>query len=385
MVVGGAAKVAEAILLGFQHYLVMLGTTVIIPSIFVLLISRFNVEKAEMINTLLFVAGINTLYCRHGSALGFLWSLEDPMLFSIPTITISLSTNNSTNVIFLTLRQDESCTRSIGIFGFWRLFARFLSPVAAIPLVILTGLGLYAHEFPQLAKCVEIGILALLFVDFISQLYGHMPAVLTVAGAYNNKHPDTQLSSRVDRAGLISAAPWIKVPYPFQWGRPTFDAGDVFAMMAACFVAIVESTGTIIVGSRYGRATPLPPSVLSRGIGWLENSGLFLLPIPLPIVAALYCVLFAYAVLQLKSFRTKFILGFSLFLGLPMLQYFKEYLLVSGRGPVHTVQRHNASDLLLSSNSGNFSCLFLGLHSQSGAQHNPPRQWQALVGEVQIF
>lgn len=72
------------------------------------------------------------------------------------------------------------------------------------------------------------------------QLYGHMPAVLTVAGAYNNKHPDTQLSSRVDRAGLISSAPWIKVPYPFQWGRPTFDAGDVFAMMAACFVAIVE-------------------------------------------------------------------------------------------------------------------------------------------------
>lgn len=95
-----------------------------------------------------------------------------------------------------------------------------------------------------------------------------MPAVLTVAGAYNNKHPDTQLCSRVDRAGLISAAPWIKVPYPFQWGRPTFDAGDVFAMMAACFVAIVESTGTIAV-SRYGSATPLPPSVLSRGFGWL--------------------------------------------------------------------------------------------------------------------
>ena len=45
-------------------------------------------------------------------------------------------------------------------------------------------------------------------VLFAMQLYGHMPAVLTVAGAYNNKHPDTQLSSRVDRAGLISAAPW---------------------------------------------------------------------------------------------------------------------------------------------------------------------------------
>lgn len=32
----------------------------------------------------------------------------------------------------------------------------------------------------------------------------------------------------------------VRVPYPFQWGRPTFNAGDVFAMMAASFVAIVE-------------------------------------------------------------------------------------------------------------------------------------------------
>lgn len=32
----------------------------------------------------------------------------------------------------------------------------------------------------------------------------------------------------------------IRVPYPFQWGAPTFDAGDVFAMMMASFVTLVE-------------------------------------------------------------------------------------------------------------------------------------------------
>lgn len=32
----------------------------------------------------------------------------------------------------------------------------------------------------------------------------------------------------------------IRVPYPLQWGRPTFNAGDALAMMAASFVAIVE-------------------------------------------------------------------------------------------------------------------------------------------------
>jgi nucleobase transporter 1/2 len=45
---------------------------------------------------------------------------------------------------------------------------------------------------------------------------------------------------RVDRSGLISGAPWIRVPYPFQWGAPTFDAGEAFAMMMTSFIALVE-------------------------------------------------------------------------------------------------------------------------------------------------
>ncbi|KAH1266278.1 Nucleobase-ascorbate transporter 6 [Glycine max] len=32
----------------------------------------------------------------------------------------------------------------------------------------------------------------------------------------------------------------IRVPYPFQWGAPTFDASEAFAMMMASFVALVE-------------------------------------------------------------------------------------------------------------------------------------------------
>ncbi|PNX78855.1 nucleobase-ascorbate transporter 6-like protein, partial [Trifolium pratense] len=51
----------EAILLGFQHYLVMLGTTVLIPTSLVPQMGGGNEEKAKVIQTLLFVAGINTL------------------------------------------------------------------------------------------------------------------------------------------------------------------------------------------------------------------------------------------------------------------------------------------------------------------------------------
>jgi len=32
----------------------------------------------------------------------------------------------------------------------------------------------------------------------------------------------------------------IKIPYPLQWGAPSFDAGHAFAMMAAVLVSLIE-------------------------------------------------------------------------------------------------------------------------------------------------
>ncbi|PWZ21593.1 Nucleobase-ascorbate transporter 6 [Zea mays] len=236
---------------------------------------------------------------------------------------------------------------------------------------------------------------AVLFTIPIVWLYAYL---LTVGGAYRNAPPKTQFHCRTDRSGLIGGAPWIRVPYPFQWGAPTFDAGEAFAMMAASFVALVESTGAFIAVSRYASATPIPPSVLSRGIGWqgigilldglfgtgngssvsVENAGLLALTrvgsrrvvqisagfmiffsilgkfgavfasIPAPIFAAMYCIFFAYAgsagigflqFCNLNTFRTKFILGFSVFMGLSVPQYFNEYTSIAGYGPVHTHSR----------------------------------------------
>lgn len=42
---------------------------------------------------------------------------------------------------------------------------------------------------------------------------------------------------------------------------------------------------------------------------------------------------------NLNSFRIKFILGFSIFMGLSIPQYFNEYTAVNGYGPVHTRAR----------------------------------------------
>ncbi|XP_057420043.1 nucleobase-ascorbate transporter 6-like [Lotus japonicus] len=422
----------EAILLGFQHYLVMLGTTVLIPSSLVPQMGGGNEEKAKVIQTLLFVAGINTFFqalfgTRLPAVIGGSYTF-------VPT-TISIILAGRYSDIVNPHEKFERIMRGtqgalivastlqivLGFSGLWRNVVRFLSPLSAVPLVALSGFGLYELGFPMLAKCVEIGlpeiIILLVFSQYIPRMmkgdkpifdrfavifsvaivwiYAHL---LTVGGAYKNSAPKTQITCRTDRAGIIGGAPWIRIPYPFQWGAPTFDAGETFAMMAASFVALVESTGAFIAVSRYASATPIPPSVLSRGVGWqgvgillsgifgtgngssvsVENAGLLALTrvgsrrvvqisagfmiffsilgkfgavfasIPAPIIAALYCLFFAYvgsaglSFLQfcnLNSFRTKFILGFSVFMGFSIPQYFNEYTAFKGYGPVHTRAR----------------------------------------------
>ncbi|KAG6589463.1 Nucleobase-ascorbate transporter 6 [Cucurbita argyrosperma subsp. argyrosperma] len=422
----------EAILLGFQHYLVMLGTTVLIPSFLVPQMGGGFEEKAKVVQTLLFVAGLNTLLqslfgTRLPAVIGGSYTFV-PTTISIIVAGRFSDTADPIDKFKKTMRAIQGAlivasTLQIvlGFSGLWRNVARFLSPLSAVPLVSLVGFGLFELGFPGVAKCVEIGLPELILLVFVSQ---YLPQViksgkhifdrfavifcvvfvwiyaflLTVGGAYKGAPSKTQSSCRTDRSGLIENAPWIRLPYPFQWGAPSFDAGEAFAMMMASFVALVESSGAFIATSRYASATQLPPSILSRGVGWqgvgillsglfgtvngssvsVENAGLLALTrvgsrrvvqisagfmiffsilgkfgavfasIPAPIVAALYCLFFAYVGMgglsylqfcNLNSFRTKFILGFSIFLGLSVPQYFNEYTAINGFGPVHTKAR----------------------------------------------
>ncbi|XP_063950093.1 nucleobase-ascorbate transporter 7 isoform X2 [Daucus carota subsp. sativus] len=391
----------EAIILGFQHYLVMLGTTVIISTTVVPLMGGGNVEKAQVVQSLLFASGMNTLLQTFfGTRLPVV--IGGSFRFILPALTVAFSNRYSIYInprdrFHRTMRGIQGALliasllpAILGFLGIWRIVVRFLSPLSAVPLVTLVGLGLYQQGFPLLAQCVEVGLPELIILILLSQYIPHVwkssrfdryailfsvalvwayASLLTAAGAYKNKSPSTQFSCRVDRSGLIGGASWIRFPYPFQWGRPTVNASDVLIMSAAAFVALVESTGTFIAASRYGSATPAPPSVLSRGAAWLgvamfldglwgtasgstasvENAGLLALTRVgsrrVVQISAIFMLLFSVVasaglgLLQfcnLNSYRTKFILGISLFMGLSVPQYFNNYVVTTGRGPVNT-------------------------------------------------
>ncbi|KAJ4964680.1 hypothetical protein NE237_016529 [Protea cynaroides] len=417
----------EAVLLAFQHYIVMLGTTVMIASFIVPQMGGDNKDKARVIQTLLFMAGINTLLQTFlGTRLPTVMSASSAYLISVMSIINDFANSDFTDQHERFVHTMRAIQGSLIISSFiniiigyskaWGNFTRFFSPVVVVPVVCVVGLGLFGRGFPRVADCIEIGLPMLILLVICQQYLKHVhesthtllerfallfciaivwafAAILTVAGAFNNVEEQTKISCRTDHSYLMSSAPWIKIPYPFQWGAPIFRASHVFGMMGAALVSSAESTGTYFAAARFAGATPPPAHVLSRSIGLqgigtlldgmfgaavgtsasVENVGLlglthvgsrrvvqistafmiffsifgkfgaFFASIPLPMFAAIYCILFGLVAAVGISFiqftnnnsmRNLYILGFSLFLGISIPQYFNEYTASSGHEPV---------------------------------------------------
>ncbi|KAG9137801.1 hypothetical protein Leryth_022952 [Lithospermum erythrorhizon] len=293
----------ETILLAFQNYILVLGTSVMIPTELVTLMGGTDGDKALVLQTLLFVAGIKTLLqtlfgTRLPAVVGGSFAYVVPVLYIINDSSLLQITDKHERFIH-TMRAIQgalivasSIEIILGYSQVWGIFSRFFSPLGMAPVVGLVGLGLFQRGFPALGNCVEIGLPMLLLIIALSQYLKHVKLprdfpiferfsvlicisviwiyalILTASGAYNHKSSLTQFNCRTDKANIISTAPWFKFPYPLQWGPPTFAAGHCFAMMSAVLVSMVESTAAYKAASRLAIATPPPAYVLSRGIGW---------------------------------------------------------------------------------------------------------------------
>ncbi|KAH9618889.1 hypothetical protein KSS87_015503, partial [Heliosperma pusillum] len=322
---------AETIILAFQNYILMLGTSVMIPTMLVPAMGGSDGDKARVIQTLLFVAGINTLLqalfgTRLPAVVGGSFSYIIPIAYIINDSSLQRIPDSHDRFI-QTMRAiqgalivSSSIQIILGYSQLWGLFSRFFSPLGMAPVVGLVGLGLFQHGFPAVVRklrgdrssnatagdwivpskfkhnaalyynwpliyLITELLCALQYLKHVRPLrdvpvFERFPiiicisivwiyaVILTAAGAYRHTPTRTKISCRTDRANLISTAPWFKFPYPLQWGPPTFAAGHCFAMMSAVFVSMVESTAAYKAASRLAIATPPPAYVLSRGIGW---------------------------------------------------------------------------------------------------------------------
>ncbi|XP_074559968.1 nucleobase-ascorbate transporter 11-like, partial [Curcuma longa] len=225
---------------------------------------------------------------------------------------------------------------------------------------------------------------------------------LTAGGVYNYKgcnsnvpssniltdgcrrHVTIMKNCRTDVSNAWKTAAWVRVPYPFQWGSPTFHFKTSFIMVIISLVASVDSIGSYHSTSLLVNLKPPTPGIVSRGIGmegltsilaglwgtgtgsvtlsenihtldvtkmasrkalelgavllillsFVGKVGALLASIPLALVASVLCFTWALIVAlglstlqytQTRSSRNIIIVGFTLFISLSVPAYFQQY------------------------------------------------------------
>jgi nucleobase transporter 1/2 len=288
----------------------------------------------------------------------------------------------------------------IGFSGMMGRLLRFVGPITIAPTIALIGLALFRFGAPVAGTHWGIGGLTILLIILFSQylrrthrafelfpimmgilLAWGMAAVFTATGTFVAGHPAHVSMDNV------AAAPWVRVPYPFQWGWPVFGAAAIVGMLAGYLASMVESVGDYYACARLAGA-PIPTAkIVNRGIGtegigcliagimgtgngttsYSENIGAIGLTrvgsrrvvqvgavimlvlgmfgkfgalfttIPQPIVGGMYCAMFGMITsvglsnlqfVNLNSARNLFILGFAFFMGLSLPEYFTQNPLV---------------------------------------------------------
>jgi nucleobase transporter 1/2 len=392
----------EILLLGFQHYLTMFGSTVAIPLILAESLGMAGDPAAlgALIGTMFFVSGITTL-------LQTTWGNRLPLVqggtfsFLAPAIAICGMAALGEAGWEVRLRHVQGAVIAgslfeiaIGYSGLVGRLLRFVGPITIAPTIALIGLALFRIGAPVAGQHWWTGGLTILLIILFSQylrrvhrsfelfpiLLGIVVAwavawLLTLAGLFPAGHP-----AHVSTDNLI-AAPWFRVPRPFQWGWPVFGAAATVGMLAGYIASIVESVGDYFACARLAGAPVPGKRVVNRGIGiegvgclvagifgtgngttsYSENIGAIGLTrvgsrrvvqagavimlvlavfgkfgalfttIPQPIVGGMYCAMFGMIVsvglsnlqfVDLNSARNLFILGFSFFMGLSVPEYF---------------------------------------------------------------
>ncbi|XP_048233967.1 nucleobase-ascorbate transporter 12 [Ricinus communis] len=304
-------------LYGFQHYLSMLGSLILIPLVIVPAMGGSYEDSATVVSTVLFVSGVTTLlHTFFGSRLPL---IQGPsFVFLAPALAIINSPEfqglNGNNFKHIMKRLQgaiiiaSSFQALMGYSGLMSLLLRLINPVVVAPTIAAVGLSFYSYGFPIVGNCLEIGVVQMLLVIIFSlylrkiSVLGHrvfliyaVPLglaitwaaafLLTEAGAYNykdcdpnipvsniisdhcRKHVSKMKYCRVDTSHALKASPWFRFPYPLQWGTPIFEWKMALVMCVVSIIASVDSVGSYHASSLLVASRPPTAGVLSRGIG----------------------------------------------------------------------------------------------------------------------
>ncbi|EDV23957.1 uncharacterized protein TRIADDRAFT_57709 [Trichoplax adhaerens] len=197
----------------------------------------------------------------------------------------------------------------IGFTGLVGLCLRFIGPITVACTITLVGLTLVSTATLYASSNWGIAVLTIFFVTLFSQILekyavplpgyqrgkgcyiskAHIfrlfpvllaiiaswvvSAILTAAGAFTSDRSNPGYFARTDaRIAVLETSPWLRFPYPFQWGIPTTSVAGVFGMLAGVLASMIESIGDYYACARLVETRPPPKHAINRGIG-MEGIG----------------------------------------------------------------------------------------------------------------
>ncbi|XP_051896822.1 solute carrier family 23 member 2 isoform X2 [Pristis pectinata] len=446
------------IFLGLQHYLTCFSGTIAVPFLLVdaMCVGFDQWATSQLIGTIFFCVGLTTLLqstlgCRlplfQASAFAFLaparailsldkWKCNNTGI----SFTNSSEMVDTSHIWHPRIREIQGAIIMsslievlIGFLGLPGVLLSYIGPLTITPTVALIGLSGYQAAGERAGKHWGIAMLTIFLVLFFSQyarnvklplpiykykkgwtayklqLFKMFPIILailvswllcfifTVTDVFPPDSSQYGYYARTDaRKGVLSVAPWFKVPYPCQWGLPSVSAAGVIGMLSAVVASIIESIGDYYACARLSCAPPPPVHAINRGImieglscvldglfgtgngstssspnigvlgitkvgsrrviqygaammlllGTVGKFSALFASLPDPVLGALFCTLFGMITavglsnlqfVDLNSSRNLFVLGFSIFFGLMLPSYLKQNPLVTGIAEIDQV------------------------------------------------
>ncbi|XP_031555151.1 solute carrier family 23 member 1-like isoform X2 [Actinia tenebrosa] len=320
------------ILLGFQHYLTMLGANLAVPFALSekMCFANNHLAISEVMSTVFFTSGVSTiLQTTFGVRLpivqGSTFTFLAPAVAILRQPKFLCPVYNSTENSTMGYDKDVWKPRMleiqgaimvsslfqvlVGFSGLMGFLMHFIGPVSIAPTIILIGLSLFEVAAGKAGTHWGISMTTIVLIVIFSQymqginlripaysrdrgcyvakypLFRLFPIILaictswlialivTAAGGFPDDPELPQYMARTDaRIKVLREAEWFRVPYPGQWGLPTVSAAAVLGMLSGVVASIVESIGDYYACARMSGAPPPPTHAINRGIG-MEGIG----------------------------------------------------------------------------------------------------------------
>ena len=250
----------QSVLLGTQHWLTMVGSTIAIPLVLAGALGFGAGQTAQLVATFFLVSGIATLAQttignKYPIVQGGTFSMLGPALAIIAVLGGADGGASST----VMMRQLQGAIIVAGaveiLIGYLGVFGRlkkYMGPAVIAVVIALIGLALIG--VPQITASNQNWYLAGLtlvlitlfsqYLDDYSRAFKLFPVLLGLGAAY-------VLALVLSVAGVVNIvdlspvaqAPIVRIITPFQWGMPLFTGSFIVGMFAGMLASAIESFG----------------------------------------------------------------------------------------------------------------------------------------------